>query len=387
VLGLAGVLVWRAVEHGRTPDESGSRVPGVLLAAAMVAGLAAMLAGGALGATGTFALAVPALVLAGRVVTLRPGAVLLVDAAWLGAGFALVVVPALAAMGSVVGWAPLARQALHLGSGAAAVYGTAFPTLADLGAALGPDPGWRNVRQAGDLAWLFVLPLGHLAAAAALGPAAGNRVWRLVVPQAVLGYLQLYPRADFWHLLPVAGLSAVVLVGVAMAAAGRLAGTAPRALATALVVVAAVRWLPNVPVLQAAFAAPPADLPRLERAQVRWDLATAPALQAVPAVVRALDGAPQVIGFPALAVFNFLSGVPSPLHHDYFFPGLLTDGEQAALGVALGGWPRARVVVLREPVAFVPAAIASHGVLDAAIARAYPAVSRIGPYELREAAP
>lgn len=387
VLGLAGVLVWRAVEHGRAPGEAGGRATGVLLATAMAAGVAAMMAGGALGAAGTLALAAPVLVLAGRVAMSRPRAALFADAVWLGAGFALVVVPVLVAMGSVVGWPALARQVLHLGSGAAAVYGAAFPTFGDLGAAFAAEPGWRSLRQAADLAWLFVLPLGHLTAAAGLGAAAGNRVWRLVVPQAVLGYLQLYPRADFWHLLPVAGLSAVVLVGVAMSAAARLAARAPRALAAALVVVAAVRWLPNVAVLQAALGAPPADLPRLARATVRWDLATAPALRGVPAVVRALDGAPQAIGFPALAVFNFLSGVASPLHHDYFFPGLLTEGEQVALGATLAAWPRARVVVLREPVAFVPEALASHSVLDAAIARAFPAVRRIGPYELREAAP
>ena len=51
---------------------------------------------------------------------------------------------------------------------------------------------------------------------------------------------------------------------------------------------------------------------------------TQPALRAVPDVVAALGTAPQVVGFPALAVFNFLSGRPSPLRDDYFFPGLLT---------------------------------------------------------------
>jgi hypothetical protein len=390
VLGLAGVLVWRAFERANVREQRGSRTIGRVLALAIAGGVFLVVAGGSLGATGTVALALPALALATGVARLRVGAPFLGDAAWLGTGFALVVVPMVAITGAVAGWTSMARQLLHLGSGAAAVYGMAYPGPGDLGAALalGLSSGWRGVRRAMDLGWLFVLPLGQLIAAFQLRPGTGTRAWRLVVPAAILSYVQLFPRADFWHLLPVAGLSLVVAVGTATQALARIGDSRSRArslLLGALVVLAAVRWVPNVAVLRAAFTAPPPG-PQLARAAVRWDLAASPALRAVPEVVEALAGAPQAIGFPALAVFNFLSGVPNPLRHDYFFPGLLADPEERAIAEALTRLPDARVVVLRDPLAFFPAAFASHAPIAAAIERDFPRVREVGPYEVREAA-
>jgi hypothetical protein len=386
VLGLAAVLVWRAFE--RHDEERGRAALGLGLALALAAGTFVVAADGALGATGIAALALPALALAARVAQLRPRPALLVDAGWLAFGAALVVAPTLVVTGRAVGWDAMARQILHLGSGAAAIYGTAYPGPAELGTALGGlSGGWRGLRQAMDLGWLFLLPLAHLVAALQLRAREGTRVWRLVVPAAILSYLQLYPRADFWHLLPFAGLSLIVAVGVAMPASARLTGehsTAVSALLAALLVLAFGRWRPNVDVLRALGS--PAPPPALERAAVRWDLATEPALRRVPDVVAALDGAPQVVGFPALAVFNFLSGRPSPLRDDYFFPGLLTERETRAITSTLEAARTARVVVLREPLAFFPAAFTSHAAIDAAIARAFPVIVQVGPYEIREAA-
>jgi hypothetical protein len=150
-------------------------------------------------------------------------------------------------------------------------------------------------------------------------------------------------------------------------------------------VVAAVRWLPNVAVVRATLQPPPLATPHLARAAVRWDLASSPAVRAVPEVVAALAGAPQVIGFPALAVFNFLSGIPSPLRHDYFFPGLFSAADEQALAAAVGAARAARIVVLREPLAFFDQAFAAHAPIAAAIAREFPVVRRVGPYEVREA--
>jgi hypothetical protein len=391
VLGLAGVLVWRALERAATGGERGWPALGLTLAVAIAGGALVVVAGGSLGVTGTVAIALPALALAWRVARLRPTAALVTDAGWLAAGFALVVAPMLVVTGWAVGWTALARQLLHLGSGAADIYGAAYPGPGDLGAAvvLGLSSGWRGVRKAVDLGWLFVLPLGQLIAALGLRPGTGTRTWRLVVPTAILSYVQLYPRADFWHLLPFAGMSLVVAVGVAMEGLGRLGDSRSRArrlLLGALLALAAARWVPNVAVLRAALTPPPPATPVLARGAVRWDLAASPALRAVPDVVEALAGAPQVIGFPALAVFNFLSGIPSPLRHDYFFPGLLTDSEERAIAGAMGRVPGTRVVVLRDPLAFFPAAFAFHAPIAAAIERDYPRIRHVGPYEVREAA-
>ncbi len=215
----------------------------------------------------------------------------------------------------------------------------AYPGPADVGAALadGASP-WRGIRRAIDLAWLFALPLGQLLAAARLRPGAGSVAWRLAVPSAVLAYVQLYPRADFWHLLPVAGLSLVVALGVVLqvlASAGSGGRRVAAVLVSALLVVAAVRWLPNVAVVRAALSPAPPAAPLLDRAAIRWDLASSPALRTVPEVVDAVAGAPRLVGFPALAIFNFLSGIPSPLRHDYSFPGLFTDPEEQAIAAEL----------------------------------------------------
>jgi hypothetical protein len=206
----------------------------------------------------------------------------------------------------------------------------------------------------------------------------------------VLYYVQLYPRADFWHLLPLAAVSLIVTVGTATRAVAAVGGNRrwpAQVLLGGLVVVAAVRWVPNAAVVTAALSAVPRDTLRLERANVRWDLVDPPALRAVPAVVEALAGASQVIGFPALAVFNFLTGVPSPLRDDYFFPGVPSPGEDLRIASALAESGAARVVVLREPLGFFPAALTAHAVVDDAIRRTFPVVKRIGPYEVREAAP
>ncbi|HWP66574.1 MAG TPA: hypothetical protein VNO26_11745, partial [Candidatus Limnocylindria bacterium] len=385
VLGMAAVLVWRAFERSERRATVGGRALAVPLAALLGAGALVVVAGGSLGATGSVAVALPVLALAARVATLRPATALVADAVWLAAGFALVVVPVVLGLVWVIGWAPLARQLLHLGSGAAAVYGVAYPGPSEVvGALAGVADGLRGIRKAMDLAWLFLLPAGNLVAALALRPGARTATWRLAVPTAVLAYVQLYPRADFWHLLPVAGMSLVVALGVTLQALGQ--ARAARAVAIALLALAAVRALPNVAVARAALSSPPPGAPVIARAGVRWDLAASPALRAVPEVMAAVAGAPGLVGFPALGIFNFLAGIPSPLRHDYFFPGLLDVAEQETIGREIARVPGTRVVLLRDDVAFFEESFASHPALTAALEREFPVVRRVGPYEVREAA-
>jgi hypothetical protein len=181
----------------------------------------------------------------------------------------------------------------------------------------------------------------------------------------------------------------VVAVGLAL----RLAAQAPRPRPAARVVLgalllrAAIRFVPTLGVLRTMATPPPADAPTLARATVRWDLLGEPRLRAIPDVVRALDGTEAVIGFPALGGFGFLTGRPSPLRHDYFFPGLPGPAESARVLARLAAARTARIVVLRDDVSFFPKAFQAHPDVDAAIATAFPVVERVGPYEVRRAAP
>lgn len=389
VLGLAATLAWRAFERAE-PRASGSVPRGAALALLLAAGALAVASAGTLGGFGTIAVVFPVLALAAGVARARPDAAVVGDAVALGAGFSVVVVPVLLVTAAATGWASVANDVLHLGSGAAAVYAERYPSGTDILRALAGMTGWRGARQAMDLVWFAVFPLAHVVAAARLRPGAGSAAWRLAVCAAILSYVQLFPRADFWHLLPLAGLSLTVAVGVGVEAVSggrgdRRIGT--RLLLGGLLGLAVVRWLPNVAVVRAAMTPPPANAPRLARASVRWDLLSRPALRTIPDVVRALDDAPVVVGFPALGVFNFLTGKPSPLRHDYFFPGVPDEQEVPALLDRLLAQRTARVVVLRDDVAFFAEALRAHADVDVAIAAAFPTVERIGPYEIRSAGP
>jgi hypothetical protein len=390
ILGLAAALVWRAIERGDPGARERRPWIGFGIALAMTLGVLAVVRTGALGPLGSVAIAAPVLILAIRTMHARPQSAVVGDAASLATGFLVVVGPMVLASWWHVGWPALGSQLFHVASGAADVYGRPYPSLGEVSAAWARVPtGWRAMREAMDVAWFVVLPLGHLLAAIALRPGGRTAVWRLLVPAAALSYVEIYPRGDFWHLVSFAGISLTVALGVAMRGLTTLLPRRPwtgQVLLGGLLVLAAARWVPNVAVLRA-MDRPPVGSPSLARARVRWDLLDAPALRAVPEVVRALEGAPEVVGFPALAAFNFLSGAPSPLRHDYFFPGVPPVPEDGAIAEQLGRARTARIVVLREPMAFFAEALVSHAGLDAAIRHDFPVVERVGPYEIRSIGP
>jgi len=388
VLGLAATIVWRAVERSGARD--GSTWLGGALAVCLAAGAAAVVSAGTLGTAGDVAIAVPVLALAVRVAGMRPRTALVGDAAALVVGFVLAVLPVLLVVARTVGWPGVAAEILHLGSGAAVVYAEPYPSARALGDAfVHAAPGWRGVRQATDQLWFVVFPLAHLAAVAVLRPHARSTAWRLLVCVAVLYYVQLFPRADFWHLLPVTGPSLVVAVGLALQVAerARRPHRAVCVLLGALLVVASVRFLPTIGVLRAAMTDAPAEAPSLARATVRWDLLAESRLRAIPAVVAALGDAETVVGFPALGAFSFLTGKPSPLRHDYFFPGIPGPAETARVLTELAAARTARVVVLRDDVSFFAKAFRAHADVEATIVTAFPVVEHIGPYEVRRRLP
>src|SRR6185436_10118000 len=141
-----------------------------------------------------------------------------------------------------------------------------------------------------------------------------------IVPAAALGYLQLYPRMDFWHLLALApaSLAAMALVATTVPSVG--------AVVLALVVLVSVgRLVPTVPVL-ASIAGGMARPPRIPRIDVRWDLLKEERL--LPDVIETVQGRERVAGFPALGMVNFALGRPSPWRHDYFYPGRPLPAEE-----------------------------------------------------------
>ena len=297
----------------------------------------------------------------------------------LGAGFVLVA-------GTVVGWmvsragaAAVATEFLQIGGDTIRTYHAAHPTLAGLLAAIDGAPLARAVRLLADASWFVIFPAVHLAGAMLVaGGRIRSRLDVALIAAAALGYLQLYPRMDFWHLLPLAPVSLATLALVVTSVGPPVV---VRMVPALLVVLALGRMLPAMPVLAGASVGAP-DPPRIPRLDLRWDQLRDERLTRLPEVVEAVTSMPRVAGFPALAAVNFALGKPSPWRHDYFFPGRpLPDEERALAAEALRDPPDA-VVVLDAPGGAFDAAFAAHPVLVEALERGFVEQRRIGPYRV-----
>jgi hypothetical protein len=156
-------------------------------------------------------------------------------------------------------------------------YYVAHPTPADVLRMLEGASFVRATRMLGDAAWFAILPALHLVATVLVATGRlRSRIALAIVPAAALGYLQLYPRMDFWHLLALApaSLAAMALVATTVPSVG--------AVVLALVVLVSVgRLVPTVPVL-ASMAGGMAGPPRIPRIDVRWDLLTEERLRCCP---------------------------------------------------------------------------------------------------------
>jgi hypothetical protein len=360
-----------------TPAERGGRAVAVGLAAALVGG-ALLLLWTHLDVPTAAAFVVPLLPLAAAVLRRRvaPDAVRALVA--LGAGFLLVAGAVVAVMVAQAGAGPVAADLLQIGSDTAATYHVPLPSPAAVLDEARAAGGLRAGRIVADAAWFAVLPLVHLAVGVLV--ARGRLHSRLAVAVATasaLGYLQLYPRADYWHLLPLApaSLAALVLLAAALPArAGRVA-------VAALVAVAIARLAPAVPVLGSLRTAEPAGA-RTPRLDVRWDLVRDEAVRRLPEVVEAVRGRVPLAGFPALGAINFALGTPSPWRHDYFFPGRPGADEERALAADVAREPPATVVVLAVPSGPFAAAAAAHAVLLQSLEAAMTEERRVGPYRV-----
>jgi hypothetical protein len=375
LLGLAAAAVTVVLAAGPTADAR--RGPGLAMAAAMLAGTGLVLRD-YLDATLAAVFVLPLLPLAFALARAPVARATVVALSGLAAGFVLVAGPVVGVMLASAGTMPVVTDFLQIGTDTARVYHAALPALADVGKALDGVGLARALRIVADAAWFVVLPIAHLAATVLVGTGrVRSRGAIAVVATAALGYLELYPRMDFWHLLPLAPVSLVT----ASVVAGALGSRAADVLAGLLVVASLGRLVPALPVLAEAVRWRE-DPPRVARLDLAWDLHRDEAVRRLPELVGALAGRRTVAGFPALGIVNFALGAPSPWRHDYFFPGRPTADEERALVAATLRDPPEAIVVLDATDGPFAAAFAAHPVLVEMLERAFVEERRVGPYRI-----
>jgi hypothetical protein len=295
----------------------------------------------------------------------------------LGAGFVPVALVCFLPLLLGLGPGRFAREVLLLGAGVAEIYAVDLPASAVLAAAVGlgifccariaaATPSALLIAALLALAVAFASGLGRAAASlSALRLGAEEALLALVplvvwgslamlrrredawdpsrawVPLASVLALQLYPRADLVHLMPLGplllplalrlwrtgarglGLPSVVLVAVPLAlAAGRFAPTATTLAHLARGEAAAVRVAGTSFIIEAAAAEPLRAL-----------------AAAVDAARLARAGDASTVAFPACGLVPFFAGLVPAGPHDYFFPGRPSRAEVAALASTLAAAP------------------------------------------------
>jgi hypothetical protein len=377
LFGLGAAAVTLVLAPSRD-DDAGRLGIGALLGVASLAA-AWLLLRDFLDATSIAVFLVPIVPLAVALGRRRVSTATLGDLVALGVGFAVVAGSVVAVMVARAGADAVRTDLLPIGSDVAQVFHQPYPTLRDVLARSGGAGVARTSRIVADAAWFAVLPLLHLLGA--LLVASGrvrSRAAVAVVAAATIGYLELYPRMDFWHLLAIAGASLAAGVVVARALLGV---RAQRLVAAGLALVSIVRFAPTVPVLAALRTGAPASAssPRLP---IRFDLLSDERSRRVPDVVSALRGERSVAGFPALGIVNFALGTPSPWRHDYFFPGRPGPTEEAALAARVRAHPPDAVVVLDAETGPFADAWAAHAAMADVLRERFVERARIGPYRI-----
>jgi hypothetical protein len=299
-----------------------------------------------------------------------PVAVLLV-------GFAAVVLAAFTPILAALGAARFAHDVLLLGAGVTAVYGIPVPWPAALATVVGVAAfafRERHPRLLAAAAAAGVLALA-VARAGAHAPAVASAVrigaedaalvaiplvlWGALAAVrggndrtlagataiATVAMLQLHPRPDFIHLMPLGALLVPLGVRVWRDAARTVVG--PRVAAGVLVAAAVVRFIPAAAVLGHVVTGRVVTV-KLGRERLVIEPDASGPLRAIAAaagsVASALPAAGRVLVFPACGLVPFVARRLPAGPHDYFFPGRPDRAEVAALTARLAADPPALAV-------------------------------------------
>jgi len=282
------------------------------------------------------------------------------------AGFVAVAGSAFAPALAALGLGGLTRE---IGAGVAALYALPFPWPAGVAAVVGLATfaaRGRGARGLGVAALALAVAAGAAGAGAplpALRLGAEQAAWALVplalwsalaelrrdgdavllAPSvlAVMAALQLYPRPDFVHLLPLG----VLVLPLALRAWARLPLPAYVLVGLPLIV-AAVRAAPTALVL-GRLASGRVTHVALGASDLVIDPAGAGPLEAIAraaAAVRGLAPEESVLAFPACGIVLFVAQRSPAGPHDYFFPGRPDRAEVDALVTRLAAAPPAVAV-------------------------------------------
>jgi hypothetical protein len=268
-----------------------------------------------------------------------------------------------AVAGRLVAAGRVAAQPLFSAGALLAMSGLALAT------SLSPMPeGWRaSVTFQMENAAFWCVPLVHYAALLAVArifmrePDSRDRRFVTLVPLAVAMYAQLFPRIDFMHVMMSVPLSAVVAQTLALRllgwwSRGRWPGpdrrkVMIRAAAAALVALILVprlsmsmewplRWALRGGELTLHGARLALGVEREAADDLRAFADTAEFLR------RHTDAGEAVLAFPALTGLLFAADRPSPVAHDYWYPGRPDHVDEAAMLEALRDSPPRVIVCL-----------------------------------------
>jgi hypothetical protein len=233
--------------------------------------------------------------------------------------------PWTAVVAAIVGLAAFIDRGRHARTAAIAALGVIAVTVA--GAATDADAGAGAIRRGAEVAALVAVPLVGWGTATALRRV---RDAALVAPTAlaVVGALQLYPRPDFLHLMPLGAL----LVPLALRL-WRDVGLPRGAMLALPLALAAGRFAPTARVVSHVLAGGVVDIDLGTARLVVEPEGSVPLrnLGAAASAARALAPEETLLVFPACGMVPFLAGRRPAGPHDYFYPGRPTRDEVAAL--------------------------------------------------------
>ena len=226
------------------------------------------------------------------------------------------------------------------GAGALVVAAAAAAAVAFVGGAAGAEAPLAALRLGAEQGLLALVPLalwGALAALRAGGEAA------LVPPTAIAAAaaLQLYPRPDLIHVMPLGPLLLPLALRLWRTAARQLPLVPPAALVALPLAVALGRFLPTALVLGHVATGRVAEVALGGMRLVVEPEGKAPlgAIAAAADAVRDIPPDETVLAFPACGMVPFVAGRLPAGPHDYFYPGRPDRAEAALLAARLAARP------------------------------------------------